>query len=427
MLSAYLACRAKRVGLCAALASAPLSTTSAAAETLMLGADFAELTGEASSELTLYPQSPRFDGQRDHGLSFAIRPEATLEWDSLEWLGGASAVAKLTPFLRIDTLDDRRTHFDFREAKFELRFGSTDVTLGADYVYWGKAETDQIVDIINQTDGLEGSDGEDKLGQPMVAVRRLVEAGDFSGELSAFYLPYFRERTFLGAESRLRSGVPILEGGRFESDEEEWTPSFAARLSGFYGDFDGGISAFHGLSRDPAFAFDRTSGGLRAVYGRITQLGFDGQYTRDATLFKLETIFRAGQRDRNFDKQDYVAVIGGLEHTLYGVAETNMDLGLIAEYAFDARSDDALTPFENDLVLGARLAVNDPQDTALLVLGSVDTKTGELVLRAEGERRIGDSFKLSLEGLAFVNADDRSLFFDSRDDHSLRVTMSAFW
>ncbi len=402
----------------------------------LLGADFAELRGEASVETILFPEDPLFAGQEHNSLSFAIEPTGTLEWNGVEGLGGADVTATLRPFLRIDTRDGERTHFDLREAKVDLRFGDTDVTIGSDIVFWGKTEVDQLVDVVNQVDGVEGTDGEDKLGQPMVAVRRIVEVGDFSGQASAFYFPYFRERTFLGEESRLRPAL-VVDGddARYESGAEEWTPSFAARLAGFYGDFDVGIHAFHGLSRDPAFEVNGvafTDGqpvptSLRPVYGRISQIGFDGQYTSGATLWKAEAIGRLDQRNLAFEKEDYAAVIAGLEHTLYGIAETNADLGLIAEYAYDSRGSRALTPFENDLVLGARLALNDAQDTSALFTAAVDTETAETVLRLEGERRLGDSFKLEIVGQAFLNTDDSSFLNDLRDDHSLRITLSAFW
>ena len=314
------------------------------------------------------------------------------------------------------------------------------MTVGSDIVFWGKTEVDQLVDIVNQVDGVEGTDGEDKLGQPMVALRRILEFGDFSGQASAFYFPYFRERTFLGEESRLRSGI-VIDGhdARYETSQEEWTPSFAARLAGFYGDIDAGVHVFHGLSRDPAFEVSRIAlltdpsgfrivpDRLRPVYGRITQVGFDGQYTSGATLWKAEAIGRFDQRNLAFEKEDYAAAIAGVEHTLYGIGGTNADLGLIAEYAWDSRGDRALTPFENDAVVGARLALNDAQDTSALLTAAVDTETTELALRLEAERRLGESFTLSLVGQSFVDTDDDSLLNPLRDDHSLRITLSAFW
>lgn len=393
----------------------------------IFGADFADVTGEAGVETILFPESPLFPGQEDQALSFSFEPTGIIEWNGVESLGDADISATVRPFLRIDTQDDERTHLDFREAKVDIRFGDTDVTLGNDIVFWGKTETDQIVDIVNQVDGVEGTDGEDKLGQPMVALRRIVDTGDFSGQVSAFYFPYFRERTFLGEESRLRSGV-LIDGddARYETSAEEWTPSFAARLAGFYGDIDAGVHVFHGLSRDPAFEPNSLTT-LRPVYGRITQVGLDGQYTSGATLWKLEAIGRFDQRNIAFEKEDYAAAIAGVEHTLYGIGGSNADLGLIAEYAYDSRGKDALTPFQNDAVLGARLALNDAQDTSALFTAAVDTDTAETLLRLEGERRLGDSFKLSIVGQAFLNTDDTSLIHPLRDDSSLRITFSAFW
>jgi hypothetical protein len=228
----------------------------------------------------------------------------------------------------------------------------------------------------------------------------------------------------------------IVDGGdaRYETSAEEWTPSFAARLAGFYGDFDVGLSAFHGLSRDPAFEVKPDSVNLatgafelRPVYGRITQLGLDGQYTAGSTLWKTELVGRFDQRNRSFEKEDYVAVIAGLEHTLYGMGESNADLGLIAEYAYDSRGDDALTVFENDVVLGARLALNDTQDSAALLTATVDTETVETLLRLEAERRIGEIAKLSLEAGAFLNTDEVSPVEQLQDDHFLRATLAVFW
>jgi len=141
----------------------------------------------------------------------------------------------------------------------------------------------------------------------------------------------------------------------------------------------------------------------------------------------LEAIGRFDQRNLSFEREDYFAGIAGVEHTLFGVAETNYDLGLIAEYAYDSRGDDALTVFENDVVLGARLALNDTQDSSALFTATIDTDTAETLLRLEGESRIGDIAKLSIEAGAFLNTDDNSFANDFRDDHFLRATLAVFW
>lgn len=378
---------------------------------------YVEFYGNAEFEGTAFAQEPRFPGQHHNNGSFALRPSLLLEW------GDGDLAFTLTPFLRVDSSDDRRTHFDLREAKLDWRSGGWDGTVGIDFVFWGKTEAVHLVDIINTDDAIEDLDGEDKLGQPLIRVTRLTDIGAFS----AFYLPYFREQTFAGEGGRLRAPLKVIEDARYQVDGDEAAPSFALRWANAVGDFDLGLSAFYGVSRDPALEPVDFGRRLRPVYDDIVQLGFDGQYTRDATLWKLEAISRFNQLDRNLDNTDYVAVTGGFEHTLFGIYETPMDLGLIVEGAWDSRGDDALSPFNREAVAGARLSFNDEEDTAILFFGAADVVTGSTSLRLEAERRIAEGWKLEAEGSAFLNTDDDDLEASVQDDSFLRLKLSYFW
>ena len=84
-----------------------------------------------------------------------------------EWADG-DITFRFTPFARLDAQDDRRTHWDIRELKLDVTQSDWSFTIGADTLFWGKTEAVHLVDIINQTDGVENIDGEDKLGQPML-------------------------------------------------------------------------------------------------------------------------------------------------------------------------------------------------------------------------------------------------------------------
>ena len=163
------------------------------------------------------------------------------------------------------------------------------------------------------------------------------------------------------------------------------------------GDVDLGLSGFHGLGRDPAFFFDGAR--LRPFYERITQGGFDVQYTMGETLWKAEGIYRWGQHNADFIEEDFAALTGGLEHTLFGVMQINADLGLIVEFAWDSRGDAALTTFQSDVILGTRLALNDARDTSVLVTGAVDTTDGGISIRLEAERRIAEHWRRRSRGL----------------------------
>lgn len=398
------------VGLKAAKAQSP------AAEAL--GADYFEIFGEAELETTLFFQDPQFQGQDRDDFSFAIEPTMLVEW-----MDGDLAF-RFTPFARYSAQDEERTHADIRELKLDGNFGDWSFTVGADTVFWGKTEVVHLVDIINQTDSVEAIDDEARLGQPMLRVGYLTDYG----ELSAFYMPYFRERTFPGVSGRLRTDPPVDTDNPLygpDAEAEEWTPSFATRFAGTLDALDYGISYFHGVGRDPAFRPSST--GLLPFYEVINQVGVDAQYTHDATLFKFESIWREGQKNLRFREENFFAATGGFEHTLFGIYETNADLGLIAEYAWDSRGDDSLSVFQNDLIGGVRLALNDEDDTSLLLTGSVDTTNGAMTSRLEAETRLGENWRISAEGQGFFNSGDRISSTPLADDSFLRLKLKYFF
>ncbi|MEM7668243.1 MAG: hypothetical protein AAF317_03715 [Pseudomonadota bacterium] len=381
-----------------------------------LAPEYTEVFGNLELEGTGFFEDPQFVGQDRDDVSIA--GEATF---LAEWLDGDLAF-RFTPFARWDAADDRRTHADVRELKLDYTTGDWSFTFGVDTVFWGKTEVVHLVDIINQTDQVEDLDDEDRLGQPMLRAAYLTDFGEFS----AFAMPFFRERTFPGVSGRLRFSTPVNTAKPvFETSANEWTPSFAVRYSGVIGGIDLGISGFHGLSRDPSFLFDGES--LRPVYSRISQGGVDVQYTSDATLWKFESIYRAGQRDAQGRSDAYAAATGGLEHTLFGVFETEADLGLIVEYAFDDRGDDALTAFENDLIIGSRLTFNDQQDTTLLLTSAIDADDGAVALRLEAQRRIGEDFTMEIEGQGFLKQDSGTFAGSFADDSFVRAKLKWFF
>ena len=368
-----------------------------------------------AAELRIFPNDPAFAGQDDKVLSpsVSIEPEIVYEWND-----GDDRLT-FVPFARWDADDDERTHFDIREANW-LTFGDDwDLVVGIDKVFWGVTESRHLVDIINQTDGVEDIDNEDKLGQPMVNLTLLRDWG----ELSFFVMSGFRERTFPDEGARLAGGLPILEEeATFESAAKQANVDFALRWSHVIGDWDIGLSQFVGTGREPRLLPGLDSGGNPALipqYDQIDQTGLDVQLTTDATLYKLEAITRGGQGDRFF------ATVAGFEHTFFGVWDSNADIGVLAEYLYDGRDDTApFTPAENDLFVGSRLTFNDEQDTTLLAGAIVDLDSQAMLVSVEAERRLGDDWKLEIEGRAFVDipADSRQAGIRNDDVITLRLT-----
>jgi hypothetical protein len=288
----------------------------------------------------------------------------------------------VTPFFRFDPTDPERTHFDVRELFWQTVRMNWELRAGVGKVFWGVTESQHLVDVINQTDLIEDIDGEDKLGQPMAnftLIRRW-------GNLDFFLLPGFRGRTFPGEKGRLRFPLRVAtELAEFESPSKKHHVDFALRWAGHAGDWDLGVSHFHGTTRDPLFVAGADSDGnpvLIPRYDIIDQTGLDLQFTRGGWLWKLEAIDRGGQGDR------FGALTGGFEYTFGNVRGSGVDLGVLAEYLFDSRGRSANTPFEDDVFTGARLEFNDPQTTRMLAGTIIDRKTGATAARPTGWMRV---------------------------------------
>ncbi len=409
-------CSAKVFGVIALVIAAIALSIPSRAEEAWWKPDYTEVYGEVELEGTAFFQDPQFDRQRRDDVSIALEGTAIAEWND------GDTVATLIPFHRFDLQDDARTHFDIREMNVEHTEGDWSVTFGVDRVFWGKTEVVRLVDIINQRDRVERIDDEVRLGQPLLRVSRLTEIGEFA----VFYLPFARARTLPGPEGRLRGEIPFnLNDPDFDVAGGQWAPSFALRYTGIFGGLDLGLSAFQGVSRDPAFRPE--DGRLVPVYERITQGAVDAQYTSGATLWKGEALVREGQRNAAFETEVYGAMTGGLEHTLFQVFETDADLGLIAEFAYDSRGADALTLFENDVIFGTRLTLNDTQDTALLLTAAVDVEDGATTFRLEGERRLGAQVFAEIEAQGFVNSSDDLLDAGVADDSFVRLKLTYFF
>ncbi len=385
----------------------------AAAAALVIGASLIhagaasaeEWSGFASAEVRLFFHPPAFPGQERHSASLALQPEFYHEWKGGAGAGGGFASFTAVPFARLDSADPERTHFDMREF-FVLRvYKGFEVGVGLRKVFWGVTEGQHLVDIINQTDLVESPDGEEKLGQPMLNVSVPLEWGTFD----LFVMPWFRERTFPGKKGRLRS-EPRVDTDRveYESGAEESHVDLALRYSNTFGYWDVGLSHFRGTGREPTLLVntDNNHGPvLIPFYEQIDQSGLDVQWTVGEWLWKLEAIRRGGQGEGGaFEAWSF-----GFEYTFVGVAGSRMDLGVLSEWLHDTRGKNSSGPFEDDLLGGVRLMVNDLAGTEALFGVVRDLDTDAFFYFVEAGRRFTDHLKATLEvrGSGGLPEDDR--------------------
>ncbi|MCR4301164.1 MAG: hypothetical protein NUV51_06095 [Sulfuricaulis sp.] len=336
-------------------------------------------------------------------------------------IAGTKDSFTFVPFVRADQHDPERSHADIRELTWIKVGEGHEWRLGIRKLFWGVTESQHLVDIINQTDLVENIDLEEKLGQPMVNFALIRDWGT----LNAFVLPGFRERTFPGAEGRLRTSPRVdTEQASYESARQRRHIDYALRWSNSISGWDIGLSQFYGTSREPRLLPGVDGNGLPVLiprYDLIHQSGLDVQLTEGSWLWKLEAIRRSGQGTT------FSAATGGFEYTFTGVFGTVMDLGVIAEYLYDNRDSAAPTPFQNDVMVGLRLTANDVQSSELLVGVIDDRRSAARSFNLEASRRLGAHYKLSLELRAFTGAPATDPVFVWRRDDYLQLELARYF
>ncbi|MEM6893808.1 MAG: hypothetical protein AAF554_08975 [Bacteroidota bacterium] len=371
-----------------------------------------DFSTEIELEQRLFFNKGLNEGQEQFFTSGALLPEITLEHENGKHQFGAKFFGRLAQH------DDQRSHIDVRELFYRYKGKGWSILIGSNIVFWGVTESNHLVDIINQTDQVEGLDGEDKLGQPMVQFTKNTNIGAFE----FYYLPYARRRQFPGVEGRFRFPEVLARNDiPFENDAEEFSPSFAFRWSHYLGSFDLGFSNFYGIAREPQFlGFDLLTG-LRLSYPVINQTGTDVQFTKDAWLLKLESIYRTS------DDLNFFAFTAGFEYTFSDIKSSGIDVGVVSEYLFDERKELTFSGFDNDIFIGTRVAFNDVQSTEFITGGIFDLSRSTYLYSFEGSRRIGKSWKLAVEARIFGTVSEEELLFAFREDDLFQIKLSKFF
>lgn len=375
-----------------------------------------EWRGSTALEQRAFLESPIDPRQHDNYSSVIINPELYWDWDS-----GRQSVT-FTPFYRWDQYDDERTHADLREFYWLIVGDRYEFSLGLRKIFWGTTESQHLVDVVNQTDLVENPDGEDKLGQPMLATLLLTDWGD----IEFYLLPYFRERTFPGQEGRLRT-IPRVDTNTpasYESSKRDKHVDLAVRLGKTIGSWDIGLSYFSGTNREPRLLPIINISGeavLLPVYDLMQQLGLDIQGVTGAWLWKLEAIHR-DTRDI-----DFTALTAGLEYTFYNIKQSRLDIGIVAEYLYDDRGDAASTPFEDDVMLGMRLTPNDVQSTEFLLGVILDRSGTARVYRLETSRRLSNHLSISIDASVFSHIPQSDPLYSFRQDDYVQLDLSYYF
>lgn len=335
---------------------------------------------------------------------------ATLNLELYQRFEQAEFVADITA--RLDDKDSGRRNLDATDAYVKTYLSELELYAGNRKIFWGKVESKNIVDVINQRDASANSGQTEKLGALSFSAEKYFD----ETELQFFFLPGFNTKTYNDADSHPSTGLAFA-APEFERKDGKKADELAARFSGYYGGLDYALSGFYGTARDPIIS-PKADGKLRPYYAMQRSIGVEGQYTSEAVLLKLEVLF--GKQGTS----DFFAAVTGVEKTLYAVWDTQWDAGLIGEVQFDDRPQVANELFG---VVGVRLLLNDPQDTNFLVLHSSDREYDQTLLSLKGSRRLSESLFLEVNGSFFNARTPSSSFGMLSDDDQISAQLKWFF
>ena len=423
-----------------------------------------KFSGSIEAEIQIFPNEAKLEEQDDIFGSIAVRPE--YYWRS----ENKNHKFKTKLFYRATEPNGERTHGDVREFSYLYRNSGWYLKAGVDIVFWGVTESAHLVDVINQTDNVESINGEEKLGQPMIA----FGFENSIGNVDIYALPYFRTRVYPSEPERFLitfgDFLPEVDndGNFFESEDEEESLDVAIRWYKSFDNFDIGLSYFNGINRAPLpvtldlansilVAQDITK--IGSYYEELEQVGIEYQYLYDDWIFKLEATHKV------LESGDYSEAVLGFEYTFSDMDPWGQDIGVLVEYlwndrdavslfpyswesnpedqqtlidaGFDFQTLEELTresttvegyylsPMQNDLFLGTRFALNDIDGTEFLagIIYDLDDRTTSFSF--EGSTRIGDSLRIT-GNLYFFNQVYKDNPFKPLEDDDL-IELKAEW
>ncbi len=366
-----------------------------------------ELNGTLSSRLDFYPENA--DGTASEGRSVEVKIDAFHDFDESRIVGEF--------IVREDEKDSGRRITEARQAYFRTPFAGFDVFLGNRQEFWGKTESKNVVDLINQSDAAANEGKSGKLGALSISAERYVDIGD----LQLWYISGFREKTFNDSDAHPSSGLTVNSAQYARKDGKD-ADDFAVRLSSFASDWDLAGSVFYGTARDPILTVAVGGKALNPYYALQKSIGLEAQYTGDATLLKWESLH--GTQSSLIGTYNFSAAVAGIEYTYYRSFETKLDIGLIGEVQHDDRPQAAANQFG---VAGVRLVFNDIADSNILFLLSADSKMDQSIVSLEASQRINDVTSVKLTSQFYNARTATSAYGQLSDDDAVTLTLNMFF
>ena len=329
-------------------------------------------------------------------------------------------IDNLTGKLKINVKEsypESRQNLDFNEAYLDYSLENSNILIGNNIVFWGKNEFFNPVDIVNSKDFSLGLASGEKIGQTMFNIKRYLS----SSELDFYILPSIAN-IYPKSQVRSQQTLNIKSENTYSEGAKKENLGIGIRWSGYIDEYDYGLTFYKGNTKDPALNI--SSNQLVPNYSEITQIGIELQATQGDFLHKGEFINRSNQYNLDGNIDDYYGFIVGTEHTLYGLFEKNWDLSNIIEYSYDSRGSKSHHSNQNDLFYGARLVLNDIDDTQYFISLQNDLDKGTRAITFSYESRFFSHFKGGIDLYVPLNLEKDYHQSSFKDENNIKIFSS---
>jgi hypothetical protein len=328
-------------------------------------------------------------------------------------------------FGRVDHEDDSRDLSAFEEAWLGYRKSGWDIRLGYQLLNWTATEAFHPADIVNSRNLDSNIENPEKLGEPMLSIRKRIGEGG----LTLYAMPRYEEPNLPGPSVRLnflppgfQVGEPIWLEGDGDVSDDSYGEQWGARFTQTLGDADLSVHYLDHIDRQiPAFAADPTTGIVRPVYFRTTDIGLTYLHVIGAWIAKIEyahkdfedqTLPLPGISPFPINQIDHQQAAFGLEYGWNGKSGSETTLIFEGQAVLDTTEEERalINPFQRDLLGGIRHAWNDKLGRELLVTVITDVERDEEYLfNLPYSQRLTDTWSIET-GIRWIEAPPKASF-----------------
>lgn len=116
-----------------------------------------------------------------------------------------------------------------------------------------------------------------------------------------------------------------------------------------------------------------------------------------------------------------------VEYVFSGIGGSPTDVNLFLEKNYDSRGSNSPAILQNDIFIGARVALNDTASSQFKIGWMQDLSDASRSVRLEASQRLNDKLSLRLEAQIFKNIDPNNPLYAVHADSYLQLSVLGYF